>query len=182
MRLCEIEGRWRGDGGEMRPSAPAPTRWRRRRAIRSALPSRRHGPSRAGCTRSLQARDRRPPPRLAPLRRSRAASPWHAPRGCRAAARRRRRRRPAALATGGRPCVSRGRGAGQAGRPAVRAACACVRRAARARCATCVEHKVAQSSATWRSGDFVQRQSVLQAIPGFGQPQPTRRFGRPYRP
>eukprot|EP00964_Phaeocystis_antarctica_P072013 scaffold43992_cov69-Phaeocystis_antarctica.AAC.1 len=125
----------------MRPSAPAPTRWRRRRAIRSAPPSRRHGPSRAGCTRSLQARDRRPLPRVAPLRRSRAASPWHVPRGCRAAARRRRRRRPAAPATGGRPCVSRGRGAGPAGRPAARAACACVRRAVRARCATCVENK-----------------------------------------
>ena len=47
-----------------------------------------------------------------------------------------------------------------------------------------VGSEVAQTSASWLSEGFSQRQIVLQAAPGFGQPQPLSRVGgsgRPYR-
>ena len=53
-------------------------------------------------------------------------------------------------------------------------------------CAPDVENKLAQPSASWRSGGSSQRQIVLQAAWSFGQPQSISRLGRinasrPYR-
>ena len=54
---------------------------------------------------------------------------------------------------------------------------------------TCVETKLAQPSASWRSGGFFERPIMpVQAAPSFGQPRPISRLGgsgypgRPYRP
>ena len=47
---------------------------------------------------------------------------------------------------------------------------------------TYVENKGAQTSASWLSGGFFQRQLVPKATPGFGQPRPISRLGRAGRP
>ena len=45
-----------------------------------------------------------------------------------------------------------------------------------------VENKLAQPSASWRSGGCLQRQIMPQAVPNFGQPRPISRSGRAGRP
>ena len=48
-----------------------------------------------------------------------------------------------------------------------------------------MKNKVAQTSASWISGGFSQRQITPQAALSFGQPRPISRLGRsgrPYRP
>ena len=45
-------------------------------------------------------------------------------------------------------------------------------------CAPDVENKLAQPSASWRSGGSSQRQITRQATPGSGQPRPIGRLGR----
>eukprot|EP00964_Phaeocystis_antarctica_P073514 scaffold45106_cov54-Phaeocystis_antarctica.AAC.2 len=46
----------------------------------------------------------------------------------------------------------------------------------------CRKARVAQASASWRSGGSCQRQSMPLAAPSFGPPRPISRFGRAGRP